>query len=112
MRDNLDDKTIGAEKTKKRELVIDLNKIISKNWHYIVTFFFGAILSVGVWAMMTQIMTGDDYAFHVTRMQSASRAWSNGQFLPQVDPDALNGFGYTDYDTLYGSFREKIFGIF
>lgn len=101
MRDNLDDKTIGAEKTKKRELVIDLNKIISKNWHYIVTFFFGAILSVGVWAMMTQIMTGDDYAFHVTRMQSASRAWSNGQFLPQVDPDALNGFGYA-YNLFYG----------
>ena len=51
--------------------------------------------------MMTQIMTGDDYAFHVTRMQSASRAWSNGQFLPQVDPDALNGFGYA-YNLFYG----------
>ena len=47
MRDNLDDKTIGAEKTKKRELVIDLNKIISKNWHYIVTFFFERYLVLG-----------------------------------------------------------------
>lgn len=50
---------------------------------------------------MLQIMTGDDYAFHVTRLQSASKAWSNGQIVPQVDPDELGGFGYA-YNLFYG----------
>lgn len=70
-------------------------------WHYILVLVFGMILSAGVWAFMLQIMTGDDYAFHVTRLQSASKAWSNGQIVPQVDPDELGGFGYA-YNLFYG----------
>lgn len=78
-----------------------LRKFFAKNWQYLVVFVFGMILTVGVWARIHQTMTGDDYAFHVTRLQSASRAWSNGQILPQVDPDALGGFGYA-YNLFYG----------
>ncbi len=62
---------------------------------------FGMILSVGVWAEPTRVMTGDDYAFHVTRLMSASKGWANGQILPQVDPDTLGGFGYA-YNLFYG----------
>jgi len=78
-----------------------IKRFFGSKWHYLVVFIFGAILSVGVWSYAMQIMTGDDYAFHVTRLQSASRAWSNGQIVPQVDPDALDGFGYA-YNIFYG----------
>ncbi len=76
-------------------------RIWQKIWPYLLVLLFGAILTMGVWACGLQVMTGDDYAFHVTRIQSASRAWSNGQILPQVDPDTLNGFGYA-YNLFYG----------
>lgn len=78
-----------------------LKNFLAGKWHYILVFIFGVILSAGVWSFMLQIMTGDDYAFHVTRLQSASKAWSNGQIVPQVDPDALDGFGYA-YNLFYG----------
>lgn len=78
-----------------------IKRFFRNNWHYFVTLVFGVILTVGVWALIWQVMTGDDYAFHVTRLQSASKAWSNGQIVPQVDPDALNGFGYA-YNLFYG----------
>lgn len=90
-----------GQKEHKRKIVIDFNRFFSRNWHYLVVLVFGAILSVGVWSMVTQIMTGDDYAFHVMRLQSASKAWSNGQLVPQIDPDALGGFGYA-YNLFYG----------
>lgn len=90
-----------GQKRKKREIVIDFNKFFSRNWHFLVVLIFGAILSVGVWAMASQIMTGDDYAFHATRLQSASKGWANGQIVPQVDPDTLGGFGYA-YNLFYG----------
>lgn len=78
-----------------------LKNFLAGKWHYILVLIFGVILSVGVWTFMLQIMTGDDYAFHVTRLQSASKAWSNGQIVPQVDPDELGGFGYA-YNIFYG----------
>lgn len=78
-----------------------LKNFFAGKWHYILVLIFGVILSAGVWAFMLQIMTGDDYAFHVTRLQSASKAWSNGQIVPQVDPDELGGFGYA-YNLFYG----------
>lgn len=90
-----------GQKRKKREIIIDFNKIFAKNWQFLVVLIFGAILSVGVWAMATQIMTGDDYAFHVTRLMSVSKGWANGQIIPQVDPDTLGGFGYA-YNLFYG----------
>lgn len=70
-------------------------------WPYLIVVLFGLILTMGVWALGLQVMTGDDYAFHTMRMQSSSKAWSNGQWVPQVDPDALNGFGYA-YNLFYG----------
>lgn len=90
-----------GQKQKKREIVIDFNRFFAKNWHYLVVLIFGVILSVGVWARPLQVMTGDDYAFHVTRLQSATKGWANGQIVPQVDPDALDGFGY-GYNLFYG----------
>lgn len=78
-----------------------LKNVLLGKWHYLIVFIFGVILSAGVWTFMLQIMTGDDYAFHVTRLQSASKAWSNGQIVPQVDPDELGGFGYA-YNLFYG----------
>lgn len=70
-------------------------------WPYLLVLMFGLILTMGVWALGLKVMTGDDYAFHTMRMQSASKAWSNGQLVPQVDPDALSGFGYA-YNLFYG----------
>ncbi len=78
-----------------------LKNFFAGKWHYLVVFAFGVILSAGVWTFMLQVMTGDDYAFHITRLQSASKAWSNGQIVPQVDPDELSGFGYA-YNLFYG----------
>ena len=37
----------------------------------------------------------------MTRLQSASKGWANGQIVPQVDPDTLGGFGYA-YNLFYG----------
>jgi len=62
---------------------------------------FAALLSVGIWSRPDRVMMGDDYAFHVARLQSAARGWDNGQILPQVDPQALGGFGYA-YNLFYG----------
>lgn len=90
-----------GQKRKKREIIIDFNKFFAKNWQFLVVLVFGLVLSVGVWAMATQIMTGDDYAFHVTRLMSVSKGWANGQIIPQVDPDTLGGFGYA-YNLFYG----------
>ncbi len=74
---------------------------LGRKWHYILVMVFGVILSVGLWGYLVQFTQGDDFAFHITRMQGASHAWSNGQILPQVDPDALGGFGYA-YNIFYG----------
>ena len=81
----------------------------SRNWQYFVVVIFGLILSMGVWAFVQQVMTGDDYAFHVTRLQSALAGWQNGQIVPQVDPNALNGFGYA-YNLFYGPLVTYIAG--
>lgn len=77
------------------------NRFWGGKWQYFVVLAFGLILSVGVWGFLDRTMTGDDYAFHVTRLQSVSKGWANGQIVPQVDPDALNGFGYA-YNIFYG----------
>lgn len=78
-----------------------IKRFFAKRWQYVVILILGLIVSVGVWGQMDPIMTGDDYAFHMTRLMGASRAWSNGQIVPQVDPDALGGFGYA-YNIFYG----------
>lgn len=73
----------------------------SRKWHFFLVLVFGAILSIGIWGRMDNVIVGDDFAFHVARLQSTSHAWSNGQIVPQVDPDALGGFGYA-YNLFYG----------
>lgn len=70
-------------------------------WHYLLVLLFGVIISVGIWGFIDRTLVGDDYTFHVVRLQPASHAWSNGQIMPQVDPDALGGFGYA-YNLFYG----------
>ena len=92
---------MADEREEQKSFWQKVKNFFGSKWHYLVVFIFGAILSAGVWSYVTQIMTGDDYAFHITRLQSASRAWSNGQIVPQVDPDALDGFGYA-YNLFYG----------
>lgn len=86
-----------------------LLKWFEHRWQYFVVLIFGLILSVGVWSFIHQVMTGDDYAFHVTRLQSALAGWQNGQIVPQVDPNALNGFGYA-YNLFYGPLVTYIAG--
>lgn len=76
-------------------------KFWSTHWQYIVVVIFGVILSVGIWGRALHVATGDDYAFHVTRLQSAAKGWANGQIVPQVDPDTLDGFGYA-FNLFYG----------
>lgn len=72
-----------------------------QKWPYTIVLFFGLMITMGVWALGHKVMMGDDYAFHVTRLQSASKGWANGQIVPQVDPSALDGFGYA-YNLFYG----------
>lgn len=74
---------------------------LARKWHFWLVLVFGILLSIGMWGLILWMPTGDDYAFQVTRLQSASRAWANGQLLPQVDPAALGGFGYA-YNLFYG----------
>lgn len=93
--------TMTDEREEQKSFWRKVKTFLGSKWHYLVVFIFGVILSVGVWSYATQIMTGDDYAFHITRLESASKAWSNGQIVPQVDPDALEGFGYA-YNLFYG----------
>lgn len=94
-------KKAKPEQAREREITIDFNQFFKKKWHYFVVLIFGLLISVGIWAHFGQVMMGDDYPFHVERLQSASRAWSNGQIVPQVDSDALGGFGYA-YNLFYG----------
>lgn len=70
-------------------------------WHFILVLIFGVILSMGIWGNINHTLVGDDYMFHVARMQGTSHALSNGQIIAQVDPDAMNGFGYA-YNLFYG----------
>ena len=69
---------MADEREEQKSFWDKVKSFFGSKWHYLVGFIFGAVLSVGVWSYVTQIMTGDDYAFHITRLQSASRAWSNG----------------------------------
>lgn len=70
-------------------------------WHYLVVLALGAVLTVGIWGYLGEFMRGDDYAFHVVRLQSALNGWQNGQIIPQVDTVAFGGFGYA-YNLFYG----------
>lgn len=90
-----------GQKSEKRAIGIRIKGFFSRNWQFLVVLIFGVIVSVGVWGRPLQIMTGDDYAFHVTRLQSVTKGWANGQVVPQVDPDTLDGFGYA-YNLFYG----------
>lgn len=78
-----------------------LKRFWGDKWPYVIVLFFGMMITMGVWALGMKVMTGDDYAFHVTRLMSASKGWANGQILPQVDPGTLDGFGYA-YNLFYG----------
>lgn len=78
-----------------------LGRVFGRWWRYVLVVFFAMLLSVGVWSRPDQVMLGDDYAFHVSRLESTTHALVNGQTLPQVDPEALDGFGYA-YNLFYG----------
>lgn len=78
-----------------------IGRFLATKWHYFVVFAFGFVLCMGLWGHLGQFLLGDDAYFHIARLESASKAWSNGQIVPQVDPDALNGFGYA-YNLFYG----------
>jgi len=90
-----------TQKKKDRKVKAGCGRIVGSRWHYLLVLIFGAMLTVGIWAMPDQVLIGDDYAFHVSRLQSASLGWANGQIVPQVDPGALGGFGYA-YNLFYG----------
>ena len=97
------DKTdVAASRSRNEEKTqTGLSRVVGSKWHYVLVLVFAALLGVGIWSRPDQVMVGDDYAFHVARLQSAAQAWRNGQILPQVDPEALGGFGYA-YNLFYG----------
>lgn len=86
---------------KKAKSSVNVKRFFADKWSYLLVLFFGIMITMGVWALGMKVMTGDDYAFHVTRLMSASKGWANGQIVPQVDPDTLGGFGYA-YNLFYG----------
>ncbi len=71
------------------------------NWHYLMVILFGLILTLDIWSAVTYFRIGDDANFHNVRLQSVARGLADGQIVPQVDPGALNGFGYA-YNIFYG----------
>lgn len=85
----------------ERKQKLGFGQVIGSKWHYLVVLVFGLILSAGIWAIPQQVLRGDDFAFHVARLQSALRGWNSGQIIPQVDPEVLSGFGYA-YNLFYG----------
>lgn len=91
----------AAPSREKKLTKMGRGQVVGSKWHYVLVLIFAALLSIGIWSRPDQIMLGDDYAFHVSRLQGASKAWANGQLLPQVDPEALGGFGYA-YNLFYG----------
>lgn len=78
-----------------------LGRFLASKWHYFVVLAFGVVLTFGLWGHLGEFLLGDDAIFHIARMESASKAWSNGQIIPQIDPDALDGLGY-GYNLFYG----------
>ena len=78
-----------------------MGRFLASKWHYFVVLAFGLVLTFGLWGHVGQFLLGDDAIFHIARMEGTSKAWSNGQIIPQVDPDALDGLGY-GYNLFYG----------
>lgn len=78
-----------------------IGRFLASKWHYFVVLAFGVVLTFGLWGHLGEFLLGDDAFFHIARMESASKAWANGQIIPQIDPDALGGLGY-GYNLFYG----------
>ncbi len=78
-----------------------LKQVLHQNWHYILVIIFGLIVSLGVWGSINTYIIGDDFAFHIERLQGATHALQDGQLFMQVDPNGMYGFGYA-YNLFYG----------
>jgi len=66
---------------------------------YALITFFGLIVCLPV--IDSGVLQGHDLLFHVYRDHSVLNSLKDGQIVPQVDPQALDGFGYS-WNMFYG----------
>lgn len=69
----------------------------------------GLLASMPLWHY--GVPDGNDSLFHLYRYQSTTNAWLDGQIIPQVDPNALGGFGYS-WNIFYGPLPTYIVAFF
>jgi len=83
---------------KKLNLRILKNKIL-KNKNYIFIIFVSIFL--GIVLLKASVTTGHDVIFHMFRQESTYHAILDGQIVPQVDLEALGGYGQA-WNIFYG----------
>lgn len=64
-----------------------------KRYIPILILFFVTLL-VGFPLLRKELLDGDDAVFHLFRMFTTKNAKADGQFIPMVNPNMLEGFGY------------------
>lgn len=82
------------EETEKLTTDLKQGKFLTNLWTYIIIVVFGLILSINIWSNLSIMPSGDDIGWQSTQLETASAAWSNGQVVPQINPNALDGAGY------------------
>jgi len=84
-------------KNKIQALVQNLSS--SKYVPYFFIVFLGFIICLPI--LRDGIISGHDLLFHIYRDHSVVNSLKDGQLFPQVDPEALGGFGYS-WNMFYG----------
>lgn len=94
-----------------KSLCQTVRQFMQNNWHYVIVVIFGLVASAALWSNLGSLIYGYDFTFHTARLQSATHAWRNGQFLPQVDPNGAEGLGYA-YNLFYGPLLTYVSAFF
>ncbi|MGO2298296.1 hypothetical protein [Pseudolactococcus laudensis] len=83
---------------------VTLQKItITKNFGYITLIFLVSILVCKFVIFKNGVLIVNDVDFHYARAMSTIRALNDHQLIPQLDPSAAKGFGYS-WNLFYGPF--------
>lgn len=94
----------------KSKAIAFLNKLtIKKLLPYFFIVLFGLIICLPL--MKSSSIGGHDIVFHTYREPSTVNSLKDGQILPQVDPQALGGFGYS-WNMFYGPLSSYVSTIF
>ena len=86
-----------------------MKKFWDKYWVYIVIVIVGLIVSLPL--CREGMIGGHDMAFHVFRARGTMNAIEDGQLIPQVDPNVLDGVGHS-WNIFYGPLSTYIVAVF